>query len=112
MSRLSREDIRLPDLIFIDLNMPGKDGKECLDEIRANQKFLNIPVIIFSTSASIRDIDETYNKGANLYIRKPASLKDLIAITKKVFELDWKQHSPKSNKQQFLLTLNSDGLFI
>ena len=71
---------KLPDLIFLDLNMPGKNGVECLSEIRQQDKLKDIPVIIFSTSSSKKDIDETFDLGANLYITKPHSFKVLKNI--------------------------------
>jgi CheY-like chemotaxis protein len=60
----------LPDIIFLDINMPLKCGKECLAEIRAEEKFANTPVIIISTSVSKGDVEETYQKGANIYAVK------------------------------------------
>ncbi len=104
MQLLGEEGGLLPDLIFLDLNMPVKNGKECLEEIRSNEKLRNIPVIIYSTSSSSKDIDETFDKGANLYIRKPTSFKELIALAKKVFQLNWKEYIPKSSKVKFVLS--------
>ena len=71
------------DLIFLDLNMPRKNGKECLTEIRANRKLSNTPVIIYTTSLNPVDIEETYGLGANFFLRKPNSfeeLKETLAI--------------------------------
>jgi CheY-like chemotaxis protein len=58
------------DVIFLDINMPGMDGKTCLREIRKQAHFAETPVIVLSTSARIKDIDETYKGGANMYISK------------------------------------------
>src|SRR6478672_4937519 len=63
----------LPDFILLDLNMPEKGGKECLHEIRQYNKFDSVPVIIYSTSSSKKDIEDTFSMGANLYITKPNS---------------------------------------
>lgn len=60
----------IPDLLFLDLNMPRSNGKQCLEKIRKNPALENLPVIIYSTSVHGMDIDETYSKGANLYIQK------------------------------------------
>jgi CheY-like chemotaxis protein len=103
MGWLMNKHSSLPDIIFMDLNMPRKGGKECLDEIRSIPKLRDIPIVIYSTSSSLWDIDDTFDKGANLYVRKPTSLRELTAIIKKVVDLDWQKHAPKSNKQQFVL---------
>ncbi|MFM9950385.1 MAG: response regulator [Saprospiraceae bacterium] len=71
MKHLVKEDGPLPNLIFLDLNMPRKNGFECLKEIRSHEKLKDIPIVIYSTSASEKDIDETFNNGANIYIKKP-----------------------------------------
>ena len=81
----------LPDLIFLDLNMPEKGGKECLFEIRNDDRLKHIPVIIYSTSSSKKDIEETYELGASLYITKPNSFADLRKTIKGILNLDWKQ---------------------
>ena len=61
----------LPHLVFLDLNMPRKNGLECLKEIRNNDRFAAISIAIYSTSASEKDIEETFLNGANVYIKKP-----------------------------------------
>src|SRR5688572_8962846 len=58
----------VPDIIFLDINMPVKNGKECLSDIRKTPRFNHIPVIIFSTSLDNRDINDTFMNGANLFI--------------------------------------------
>jgi CheY-like chemotaxis protein len=71
------------DLIFLDLNMPRKNGKECLAEIKANGKLSNTPIIIYTTSLNPIDIEETFRMGANSFLRKPNSfeeLKETLAI--------------------------------
>jgi CheY-like chemotaxis protein len=73
----------LPDVIFLDLNMPKKSGFECLAEIKKNDILMSIPVIIFSTSLDLNVVDKLYQMGAHRYIRKPAGydkLKKVIGI--------------------------------
>ena len=60
--------IPIPSIIFLDLNMPGKSGKECLKEIRKHPVWREIPVVIYSTSANKKDVNDTYTDGANLYL--------------------------------------------
>lgn len=94
----------LPHLIFLDLNMPNKNGKECLDEIRRSDRLKDIPIIIYSTSSSPKDINDTFEKGANLYVRKPSSYGELSAITKDVLALDWEQYKPFNSKSIFVFS--------
>ncbi len=78
----------LPDVLFLDLNMPGKNGKECLLEINNNKRLKNLPVIIYSTSGNAKDIEDTYGIGAHRYIRKPNTFSGQISVIQKVFSLD------------------------
>ena len=101
---LNSKTIPLPHLIFLDLNMPNKNGKECLDEIRRSERLKDIPIIIYSTSSSPKDINDTFEKGANLYVRKPSSFKELRSITKDVLALDWEQYKPFNAKSIFVFS--------
>lgn len=69
-----------PGLILLDLNMPRKDGREALGEIKADPQLRSIPVIILTTSAAEEDIYRTYNLGANSYITKPVTFQDLVDV--------------------------------
>ena len=69
---------RLPDLIILDLNMPVKDGRETLMEIKTHPRLRTIPVCIMSTSSAPFDIESAYNSGANLFLVKPLDYKELI----------------------------------
>jgi CheY-like chemotaxis protein len=70
----------LPDLIFLDLNMPRKNGRECLAEIHHNEALHSIPVIVYSTSLNPLDIQDTLNKGARYFLRKPNSFEELKSL--------------------------------
>jgi CheY-like chemotaxis protein len=63
----------LPDILFLDLNMPRKDGFQCLIEIRKNDKLKQLPVVIFSTSYQPDAVTKLYENGAQYYIRKPSN---------------------------------------
>lgn len=78
-----------PDIIFIDINMPIKGGKEALAEIKSDEELKVIPAVMLSTSNHPLDIEDTFNKGANLYIQKPSSFTGFVLILKKVFILHW-----------------------
>lgn len=67
----------LPQLLILDLNMPRKNGFECLAEIKKNDHMKDLPVVIFSTSFDSEVINKLYRNGAHLYIRKPSDFSDL-----------------------------------
>ncbi len=73
-----------PDLILLDINMPRKDGKEALKEIKENPLLKHIPVVMFSTSKSPEDVTITYKLGANSFIVKPSSFEGLLEVTKTI----------------------------
>jgi CheY-like chemotaxis protein len=81
--RLLDECTTLPDIIFLDLNMPGMDGRRFLGEKNKNDRFKAIPVVVYSTSAHPRDIKETKELGAAGFITKPVLFDD---ISRKVGE--------------------------
>jgi DNA-binding response OmpR family regulator len=68
---------RIPDLIFLDVNMPRKSGLECLNEIKKNSRFEHIPVVMYSTSFQEKDIREIKFYGALDFFKKPTSLSEL-----------------------------------
>lgn len=69
-----------PGLILLDLNMPKKDGREALAEIKADPALRRIPVVVMTTSHAERDILHTYNLGSNSYISKPVSMDELVDV--------------------------------
>lgn len=92
-----------PDVIFLDLNMPKKNGFECLNEIRDTTRFKNIPVVIFSTSSSDLSINKSYDFGANHYICKPGSFVQLKLVIKNILSINWNENMPASGKDKFVL---------
>ena len=76
----------LPDYIFLDLNMPKMDGKECLKEIRRQSHLSHVPVIIFTTSGAQKDIEDTKRLGANSFITKPPLISILAEKLSEVFD--------------------------
>ena len=72
----------LPDLILLDLNMPKKDGREALKEIKVDPRLRRIPVIILTTSKEEADILKTYDLGANSFIKKPVTFESLVEVVR------------------------------
>ena len=72
----------LPSLILLDLNMPGKDGRDTLREIKKDSRFQHIPVLIFSTSSSHLDKKTVYELGANCFITKPDTFNQLTELAR------------------------------
>ena len=105
MDYLNNSISRLPNLLFLDLNMPRKSGMECLHEIRCNQKLKDLCIAIYSTSGSQNDIEETFVKGANIYIKKPNDFEELKSILDRVININWQYHTSGFNKENFLLNL-------
>lgn len=79
-------DAPRPDLILLDLNMPKKDGREVLAEIKADEKLKRIPVVILTVSKAEQDIFKTYNLHANCYITKPVDLAQFMEVVKTIEE--------------------------
>lgn len=77
-----------PDLVLLDLNMPRKDGREVLREMRADAALSTIPVVVLTTSAAQNDVDEAYRLGANSYIVKPVAFAQFTAVIS-VLEAYW-----------------------
>jgi len=73
-----------PDLILLDLNLPRKDGREVLEEIKFSSEFRRIPVVVLTTSQSEDDILRAYNFHANCYITKPIDLEQFIKVVRSI----------------------------
>ena len=78
------EDAPRPDLILLDLNLPRKDGREVLAEIKADDSLRRIPVVILTTSRAEEDVLRSYNLHANCYITKPVDLDQFINVVKSI----------------------------
>lgn len=74
------EEVPLPDLILLDLNLPGKDGREVLAEVKADKELCFIPVIIFTSSEAEEDIVKSYDLHANCYITKPVDFEQFRRV--------------------------------
>jgi CheY-like chemotaxis protein len=89
LSLLKSGKIGLPDVIFLDLNMPRLNGKQCLAELKKQANLRHIPVIIYSTSSEKRDIEETFELGAAYFLTKPNKFDELCQALTFVVSKDW-----------------------
>ncbi len=105
MDALNTSDNPLPNILFLDLNMPKKSGFECLMELKKDKKFDNIAIAIYSTSASEEDIENTFVNGANIYIKKPNDFKNLKKVLTEIVTTNWQYQSNGMNRDTFLLRL-------
>ena len=90
-----------PDLLFLDLDMPGKNGLECLVAIRKNPLYQHLPVIVFSSTTRPANIETAYEMGADLFFIKPANFNDLTSSIKAIIRLNWTD--PAHVKEQYLI---------
>ncbi len=93
----------LPDIIFLDINMPCKDGVTCIVEIRKNPAFNHVPVIMYTSYYYADKIDKTYEEGANFYLIKTNSVRDLAENLTRIFSIEWKKYMYFPPKDQFIL---------
>lgn len=93
----------LPDILFLDLNMPVKNGIECLQLLRSDRKYDQLPILIYSTSVSRVDIDKAYENGANYFIVKPSAIDDLSNMIKKIVSMDRESLLSVPSKEEFVI---------
>jgi CheY-like chemotaxis protein len=80
-----------PDLLFLDLEMPYKNGLECLVDIRDNPLLKHLPVIVFSSTTKPSNIQTAYEMGANLFFIKPPVYQDYLSSIKAILNLNWEE---------------------
>ena len=94
----------LPDILFLDLNMPRKNGVECLLEIKRTEKLKMLPVIFFSTSYEPETVNLVYKKGAQYYIRKPNSFEGFSKIIHQALTLTAQTDISQPSRDKFVLS--------
>lgn len=106
MKWLTQTTIPLPDYIFLDLNMPRKNGLQCLTEIKANPALKALPVIILSTASNPAEIDQLYQIGAQFYIQKPNDFGQLIQTIDRFLKMPEEKKVIQPAKEDFIFTPN------
>ena len=104
VENLKDPKVENPDIIFMDINMPVKDGKQALKEIKKDNELKQIPTVMLSTSGNPKEVQETFDAGASLYITKPHSFKNFILLLKKVFSFHWAGILLRPVWQRFFIT--------
>lgn len=92
----SPKDRQYPSFILLDLNMPKKDGREVLKEIKQHPEFKKIPVVVFTTTNSENEIRRCYELGANTYVVKPVSFDSLLKVVEEIRKY-WQNAAPVSD---------------
>jgi CheY-like chemotaxis protein len=104
MKLLLKDINHLPDVLYLDLNMPRKNGFECLTEIRLNDKLKALPLILYSTSAEQSIIERLYQNGAQHFIRKPFDFLEIKRVIHQSLTLIMRETSLQRTKNEFILT--------
>jgi CheY-like chemotaxis protein len=104
MQLLTNETCALPDVIFLDINMPRKNGFECLAEIKQSDKLKQLPVIMFSTSFEQEVVNLLYKNGAQYFIRKPSEFSQFKKIIQETLALIVPENVSQPIRENFVLT--------
>ena len=107
MQFLTDEKNELPNILFLDLNMPRKNGFECLSEIKLSEKLKLLPVIVFSTSFEQEVVNMLYQNGAQYFIRKPSEFSQFKKIIQQSLTLVAQGDISQPTKENFVLTVQN-----
>lgn len=103
MLYLNNDDAVVPEIVFINYTIPGKDSMECLEEIETNSKFNNMVTAIFSEPIPENEIEDIFVKGANIFMKKPESFESLKKVLTEIITINWQYHASGLNKDNFIL---------
>ena len=104
MEQLTKKQNKLPDILFLDLNMPRKNGFVSLGEIKRNNELDSLPVVIFSTALEQDKVNQVFRNAAHYYIRKPTEFSELKKIIYEALTLITQGNNPLPGKEKFILT--------
>jgi CheY-like chemotaxis protein len=105
MQYLENRTNELPHILFLDLNMPRKNGAECLSEIKFNERLKRLTIIIFSTAFDPEVVDRLYKSGAQYYIRKPSDFTQFKKLIQQAFvSLIGQENISQPSKEKFVLS--------
>jgi len=107
MQLLINETNEFPDVLFPDLNMPRKNGFECLSEIKLSKKLNHLPVIIFSNSCEQEAVSQLYHNGAQYFIRKPSEFSQFKKIIQQTLALIEQENISQPTSENFVITVQN-----
>ncbi len=102
MQLLKNETLKLPDVLFLDINMPRKSGIECLEELKQDERLKHLPVVMFSTSNDPLKINMLFKKGVNVYIHKPNDFTELKQVIHHAIPISIEKIFPESTVKYLL----------
>jgi DNA-binding NtrC family response regulator len=94
---------QIPDILFLDMLMPCKDGKQCLLEIRSDRRYDSLPVICYTSLEDLETVEYAYRQGSNLFTIKPNSIEDLKEALNRILSIDWKKTMYFPPKSEFII---------
>ena len=104
MDYLNTKDAVIPSILFLDINMPIKDGFDCLAEIRSKTALNELCIIVYSTSISSSDVTKAKQLGADGFLQKPSSYGKLKTAVQKILDTDWSDPCSELDEASFVLT--------
>jgi CheY-like chemotaxis protein len=107
MEELTKPGSKLPDVLFLDLNMPRKSGFASLGEIKRNAELQDLPVVIFSTSSDLESVKRVFRDAAHYYITKPVEFSQLKKVIYEALTLITQENNPLPLEDNFLITGDS-----
>lgn len=99
----------IPDILFLDLLLPLKSGRQCIKEIRADERYDELPIITYTALTDLESIEFCYREGANLYVFKPLDKTKLISILRRILSIDWKTILYFPQRSQFVMGNENEG---
>lgn len=93
----------VPDILFLDLLMPCKDGKQCLLEIRGDRRYDRMPVVVYTQLDDLETVEFCYRQGSNLLTIKPNSISDLRESLQRILTIDWKKTMYFPPKSEYVI---------
>jgi CheY-like chemotaxis protein len=94
---------QIPDMLFLDIHMPCRDGLACIQEIRQDRRYDRMPVIMLTSLNSTYYKDQTYRLGANFFIDKQGTVENLAAKIRTIFSVDWKKQLIYPSVDEYVL---------
>lgn len=107
MEQLTKEKHILPDVLFMDINMPRKNGRECLLEIKLSEEFKLLPVVMFSTSYEQEVVNLLFDNGANYFMRKPVDFSQFRNLIQHAITLIVQGNFTRPLRENFVLKVQS-----